>query len=488
MDGSDILRAKLRDLPDKPGCYLMRDGRGRIVYVGKATSLRKRVGSYFRRATQRRADPKLRGLINSIRDLEWIVTRTEAEAILTEGRLIKEYRPRYNVSFRDDKRFLLLRVDPGVQFPRFTACRFKRDDGARYFGPYTSSAAARAALDFVEKRFGLRKCTPRIPDDETYKHCINDIIRYCSAPCVGKVTEADYRKRFEEACAFLRGERTGLLREMRDAMDALSANLEFERAAVLRDTWMLLTAAVKQRTRMAATPEMKREEARAAVGALQDGLALEVEPRVIEAFDISTISGTFSVAGLVCFADGQPNRRRYRRYRIRTVEGMDDPRMMGEAVRRRYARCREEGRRPDLVLIDGGITQLRAARRELDALGLNTLAVVGLAKRFEEVYRIDRVDPVRFPRESPALHLLQRVRDEAHRFALDYHRRLRSKRIRESVLEDVPGIGQKRKQILLSRFGSITRVARATEAEIAATPGIGATMARAILAALKGKT
>jgi excinuclease ABC subunit C len=479
-----IPRARLDALPDKPGCYLMRDGQGRIIYVGKAASLRKRVRSYFRESTRRRADPKLRGLLNSVHDLEWVVTGTEAEALLTEGRLIKQYKPRYNVELRDDKRFLLLKADPRAPFPRFTTCRFKRDDGARYFGPYVSSVAARAALDFIEKRFGLRKCTPIRPDAETYRHCINDIVRYCAAPCIGRENAAGYRARFDEACAFLRGERPAILRAMREAMDALAADMEFERAAALRDTWMLLCAAVKQRTRLAATPEMKRAEAQQALDVLRDALHLPALPRTIEAFDISTISGTYAVAGLVCFVKGLPDRRRYRRFRIRTVEGMDDPRMMGEAIRRRFGGSRAADARPDLVLVDGGITQLRAARAELDALGLAALPAVGLAKRFEELHVAAGPSPVRLPRDAAALRLLQRVRDEAHRFALDYHRRLRSRRIRESALEGVPGIGQKRAELLLRHFGSIARLARAGEADLVAVPGIGPAMARTIREAL----
>ena len=229
------LKKKLQTLPDRPGCYLMRDRRGTIIYVGKAVSLRKRVRSYFRDASLRSASPKLRSLVHSVADLEFVPTRNEAEAILTEGRLIKDYRPRYNVSFRDDKRFLLIRADLAEPFPRLRLCRFERPDGARYFGPYASSAAARMALDFAEKKFGLRKCSPRVPDATTCRHCINDIVRYCSAPCVGRIGEAEYRGRVEEAAAFLRGEKGELLRRMREEMERLSAALEFERAAALRD-------------------------------------------------------------------------------------------------------------------------------------------------------------------------------------------------------------------------------------------------------------
>ena len=246
MQLSDTLKAKLKALPDKPGCYLMRDQNGKIIYVGKARSLRKRVRSYFREASLRSATPKVRGMVKSVKDIDTIVVHNEAAAVLTEGKLIKAYRPRYNVSFKDDKRFLLLRANPSDPFPRFKLVRIRREDGAVYFGPYASAAAARATLDFVEKQFGLRKCAPRRPDAETYKHCINDVVRFCSAPCIDRITEADYHLQFEEACAFLRGQRPDLLKELRARMDEASQALDFERAAGLRDTLFLLQRAVRQ--------------------------------------------------------------------------------------------------------------------------------------------------------------------------------------------------------------------------------------------------
>jgi excinuclease ABC subunit C len=486
MNLPEKVRKKLQDIPDKPGCYLMRDRQGRIIYVGKAASLRKRVQSYFREATLRHADPKLRGLIKSVYDLEFIVLHNEAEALLTEGRLIKEYKPRYNVDFRDDKRFLLLRAESNQPFPSFKLCRIRRQDQAFYFGPYASSAAARATLDFIEKKFGLRKCTPQIPNQETYRHCINDIVRYCSAPCMGKVTESEYRARFEEVCAFLSGERPQYLKEVRERMEEAAASRDFERAAALRDTYFLLMATVKQRARVASTPEMKKEEGLAGVAELQRLLNLERPPRLIEGYDIANISGTFSVASMVSAVDGIPQKNRYRRFRIKTVEGIDDPAMMAEVVRRRYSRLAAEGGGwPDLLLVDGGITQLRAARAELGKLGLGHIPVAGLAKRFEEIYWQEEGAPLSLPGNSEALKVLQRLRDEAHRFAQAYHLQLRNKRIKESVLDEIPGIGPNKKRELLRHFGSVRRMARATEEEIAAVPGIGYELAREITHALR---
>ena len=475
------VKQKLRELPDRPGCYLMRDRRGRIIYVGKAASLRKRVQSYFRDATLKSGSAKLRGMVRSVADIETMVVRNEAEAILTEGRLIKEYKPRYNVRFRDDKRFLLLVGDPAQPYPVFKLCRIQRDDQRVYFGPYASSAATRATLDFIEKRFGLRKCGPRIPDRATYKHCLNDIIRFCSAPCVGRIDPGGYHERFDEACAFLGGKRPGILKELREAMLTASGESDFERAAALRDTLFSLQATVRQKARMAPTPEMRAEDARAGIVELKTALGLAVVPTVIECFDISNISGTYAVASMVCFVDGLPRRNRYRRFRIKTVQGSDDPRMMAEAVRRRFdPDGRDAAALPDLVVVDGGGTQLRAARDELVAAGLPELPAAGLAKRYEEVYRQDADRPLRLPRTSPALKVLQRIRDEAHRFAITYHRQLRRKRMRDSVLDDIPRIGPKRKRLLLEHFGSVNRLLRADKDRIAQVPGIGYEMARLI--------
>jgi excinuclease ABC subunit C len=298
---------------------------------------------------------------------------------------------------------------------------------------------------------------------------------------VGRVTPEAYHGRVAEAGAFLRGERPEPLKELQQLMEDASAKLDFERAVALRDTLLLLRAAVKQKARMASTPEMRAEDGQAGVAELAAALGLERPARMIEAFDISNISGTFAVASLVCAVDGLPRRARYRRFRIRTVQGSDDPAMMAEVIRRRYTRLQGEGQElPDLVLVDGGLTQVRAARGELQALGLERVPVAGLAKRFEELYWREGELPVRLPRDSRALRVLQQLRDEAHRFALTYHRYLRSRRLRESVLDAVPGIGEKRKQLLLAHFRSARRLAAATEAEIAAVPGVGPALAREI--------
>ena len=261
MQWPENIQKKLKELPDKPGIYLMRGRGGAIIYVGKAASLRKRVQSYFRESTLRKAEPKVRGLIRSITDFEVRVLKSEAEALLTEGQLIKEYKPRYNTMFKDDKRFPLLRVYLNKPFPKFELCRIRKNDAGTYFGPYTSGQAARAALEFVEKRFGIRQCRPTRPDTETYKHCNNDIIRECAAPCVGQVTPEQYHERVETACAFLRGERPEFIREIRAQMKASSSEQRFEDAAALRDMMLLLHRAVKERALIRKTKSMLVTEA-----------------------------------------------------------------------------------------------------------------------------------------------------------------------------------------------------------------------------------
>jgi len=486
MQWPENIQKKLKELPDAPGVYLMRGREGAIIYVGKAASLRKRVQSYFRESTLRKAEPKVRGLIRSIQDFDVLVLKSEAEALLTEGKLIKEYKPRYNTLLKDDKRFPLLRTDLRKPFPKFELCRIDKKDGALYFGPYTSGLAARAALEFVEKRFGIRQCRPTTPDADTYKHCNNDIIRHCAAPCVDKVTPEQYRERVETACAFLRGERPEFIKEIRVKMKAAAAEHQFEEAAALRDMMLLLHRAVKERSLVRKTDKMKTSEALAGIKELGKELGLKKAPRVIECFDISNISGTYAVASMVAAVDGVPVPQRYRRFRIKTVEGSDDPRMMAEAVLRRYSRLqKEQGAMPDLLIVDGGITQLRASRAVLEQLGVE-LPSVGLAKQFEELVRDDQ-PTLRLPKESLARAVVTGLRDEAHRFAISYHRELRRKRIQESALDEIPTIGKKTKERLLKHFGSFTRLRRASLKELQATPGIGLKTAQLILGTIHNR-
>lgn len=486
---SERLRAKLAALPNRPGVYLMRDRAGKVIYVGKATSLRSRVRSYFRQSGFRVGTLKHRALVRTIYDLDTIPLRSEAEALLIEGQLIKEYRPRFNVEFKDDKRFLLLRIAPADPYPRFTTCRIKKDDGAIYFGPFAESAPARAAMEYVERTFGIRRCRPRVPGPDDHRHCLDEIIRHCSAPCVQRVSREEYAARVQEAIAFLRGQRPERLTDLRAAMAEASERQEFERAAALRDTLRMVDDARRRTLRELKSPLIVRTEAEQGLADLERALKLPALPQVIECYDISNIQGTLAVGSLVCAVDGFPRRNRYRRFRIQTVAHSDDPAMMREVLLRRFARAGEPGwAPPSLVLVDGGITQLRAARAALAEAGQADLPTAGLAKRFEEVIAgpPGHEQSILMPMDSPGLTILRRIRDEAHRFALTYHRNLRARRIRESLLDEIPGLGAQRKRALLKHFGSLLRLRRATVDGIAAVPGVGETMARTIHATLHG--
>ena len=483
MQLSPILKAKLRALPDKPGCYLMRDDTGKIIYVGKAASLRKRVKSYFRTAALRSAPPKLRSLVHSIADFDVVIARKEADALLTENKLIKDYQPRFNILMRDDKRFPLLRVNLSEPWPRFNLCRIKRNDGALYFGPYLSSAAARTAMEFAEKKFGLRKCADLVPDKDTHRHCINDIIRFCSAPCLGRISPAAYRHRVEDAFKFLRGEKPALLNELREEMEQAAAKLDFEKAAVIRDTLHLLFSALKQRAHVTRTDGVSSENAQSGVNALRQALGLGKAPVLIHAVDISNISGKHAVGSMVAAVAGICRPALYHRFRITTVDSSDDAAMMAEVIRRHFKRLKDEHKKlPGLLLVDGGIVQLRTALSVLHKLDITDVAAAGLAKKLEQIYLEDtgKIRRIMLPKDSPALQILQRLRDEAHRFAVAYHRHLRARLIRESALDEINGMGTARKQKLLRHFGSLKAIARSTEKDIASLPGIGPVLARKI--------
>jgi excinuclease ABC subunit C len=507
------LRARLHEVPHKPGVYLMRDRLHRVIYVGKARDLRKRLAQYFTPARSRLADLKTRALLDSVWDFTLHVVRSDAEAVLLEGRLIKEYRPKYNISFRDDKNFLQLKVNIDDPFPKFTLVRLKKNDGARYYGPYAHSGALRATLEILKRKYGLRSCRPRVPTEKDYRHCHDDIIKNCSAPCVGKISEADYRARVLEACAFLEGRSKEVPEELEHEMQAAAAKHDFEKAAALRDliTALRRTAARSRRfLRGGALPRAKDPEAD--LRALGEELGLPRPPVLMECFDISNITNTHVVASMVRFENGVPARSSYRRYRIKTVQGQDDFASMAEVVRRRYARLlaaaraahpeeaefsQEEAgealsrlpmpvadRIPDLIIVDGGRGQLSSAVGELRRLGLRGQPIIGLAKEREEIYFPNDPQPLRLPHESGALQLLQRIRDEAHRVANGYHQLLMKRRVSESRLDDIDGINKSRKQALLRAFGSVERVQCADADEIAAVPGIGSRLAGQIKAGL----
>src|ERR1041385_7129955 len=465
MSLPDHIRKKLATLPHKPGVYPMRDRFGTVIYVGKARDLRKRVGHYFQPSRRMSWDLKFCALIEAICDFDFHVVRSEPESLLLESKLIKEFHPRYNVSFRDDKRFLMLKVNLNDPIPRFTLTRLRQDDGARYFGPFPNSGALRSTLALVRRQFHLRGCRPLTPTERDYRHCLYAHLKYCTAPCINNVTREQYLEQVNAACDFLAGQCEEMQENLEGEMRKAAANQEYEKAAELRD----MLADLKRTTRktekferlpyslpLAIDPERDLAE-------LSEVLGLPAPPRRIEGFDISNISGTFKVASMVRFTNGRPDRANYRRFKIKTVEGQDDFASMAEVVRRRYSRLLKESKPlPDLVLIDGGKGQLNAACAELAKLGLEKIPIIGLAKEFEEIYQPGESEPLRLGLDHPAVKLLQRVRDESHRVANSYNAQLRLRRISESVLDEFPGIGQQRKQALLKKFGSVQRLRTAT--------------------------
>ncbi len=468
------LKAKVRDLPNKPGVYLMRDQLGRVIYVGKARSLRKRVGQYFHPSRTMRWDPKIRALIESIANFETFVVNSEPEALLLEGKLIKEYKPRYNSMFKDDKRFLIVKVNMSELYPRFKFARLKKDDSARYFGPFAHAGAVRRALQFMRKTYGVLVSGTAAPKEKELKYSM-----YLVPVPLKDMPREEYLRRVELACEFLEGRNKEALDQLEQQMRTAAKEMQFEKAAELRDVLNSLREIARaSRERKFARDFSQKIEPQAEMQELQRVLKLGAHPSHIEGFDISNISGTLSVASTVCFRDGKPHKDHYRRYQIKTVEGSDDFASMAEVVSRRYARVRAEGGQlPDLVMVDGGKGQLMAALKALWQLDIRDLPVIGLAKQMEEIYAPGQPLPIQLPRNSPALHLIQRLRDEAHRFANAYHQKLRKRRIKESVLDEVPGLGEKRKLALLQHFGSIQRLRQASVEEIGSVSGIGPKMA-----------
>lgn len=496
---SDLLE-KVRDVPHKPGVYLMRDRFNRVIYVGKARDLRKRVGSYFLPSKMAVADLKTQAMLDAVWDFETHVVRSEAESVLLEGKLIKEYRPRYNISFRDDKRFLLVKIDVAEAWPRFRLARFKKDDGARYFGPYAHAGALRQTLNFMRKKFGVLTFGRGAPNERELKSSTYQVPFRLS-----EISAEQYRERVQLAMDFLDGQSRELITALEEEMRKAAEKQDFEKAAELRNMIVDLRNTTRSTRRFTRHSLPSTIDPMADVQALADALQLPKPPHVMECFDISNISTTHVVASMVCFREGAPDKNNYRRYRIRTVEGrQDDFASMAEVVRRRYSRVLLEARErapeiaefsqesptealereqfvavrlPDLIIVDGGKGQLSSACRELQRLGLHELPIIGLAKEHEEIYRPSRALPMRLPEDSGALRLLQRIRDEAHRFANTYHQLLMKKRIGESILDDCPGVSQNRKNLLLRKFGSVKRLRQASVEEIASTEGIGPKLA-----------
>lgn len=603
------IEEQLKLLPDSPGVYLMKDEFDDIIYVGKAKSLRNRVRSYFRKGNH---TYKTKVLVSHIRDFDYIVTDTEVEAYILEANLINKYQPVFNIRLKDDKTYPYIKVTLNEDFPRILKTRIVKNDGAKYYGPFTNVENLHRIIDVLKDVYKLRTCRKDLKAGKPEKRpCLNYHIGKCLGPCIGAISPEEYRARVQEACQYLSGHQGDLLKKLEEEMYQAAEERNFERAAHLRDSIKALKSLTEQQKvmydkninqdviavvigedgqscvqlliirngsligqeyyimegteeegekdilesflpqyyeraleipdeillsteiermdllqdllrrkkgrkvtvsipvigekrklvemaynngveslkREAVREKYKRSRTTDAVVKLGEILELEKPPVYIEGFDISNIQGIDPVASMVVFKDGQPAKDNYRRYKIKTVEGPNDYAMMKEVVERRYRRVLEEERPfPDLILIDGGKGQLRAAYEVLEELEISHIPIIGLAERNEEVFLPGRSEPVIIPKNSPALHLLQRVRDEAHRFALNYHRKLRSRRLTHTMLDEIPGVGPVRRQALLQHFGSLAEIRKASISQLKEVEGISARIARNIYDYLRENT
>ena len=473
-------------VPPHPGVYVYRDRFGTVIYVGKAKNLRKRMSSYFQPGRVKQADVKLRQLIHSIHTWEFFQVKSEDEALILESRFIKSYAPYYNILMRDDKRYLLLKIKLDDPFPTLTLARVKKDDNATYFGPFPHGTALKSTLEFLLAHFGLRACKSNHPDEETRKRCLKRIVKDCSSPCTGAISQADYRQKVDAMLEVLNGKLDSVTAAVKSKMSEAAAKLDYERAGRWRDVLNNLETVFGKQNRSFEHAYIPSRSGPDAMKALQEALHLPNELKVMKCFDISNLLGQLAVASMTVFVDGKPARDQYRKFRIKTVEGANDFAMMSEAVGRHFKRLLEEKLPlPDLLVVDGGIGQLNAALRTLTALNCPPIPVIGLAERDEEIYVPLRSEPLKLDRHHAGLRVLQAVRDEAHRFAITYHRELRQKRLTESLLDDLPGIGEKRKLALLKAFGSVRELRKADVKSITArVPGIGEALAEEIVSAL----
>ena len=478
-------KAKARRAPHTPGVYLMKDAAGLVVYVGKAKDLKKRLASYF--VPRQRMTPKVAAMMDTVADMEWHEVRSETEALLLEGKLIKRWRPRWNILFRDDKQFPQVRVDLADALPKFRIVRARTTDACRYFGPFPHQQAVRRTLNEMRKKFGilLADSTPTAQPDGTWK--LYDDARSEIQKHANVVTAEEYADRVTEACAFLEGKVESWGEQVEADMRKAAADRDYEKAASLRDLLDALKRTTEKSRRFLRENPLPRRDEAGALSSLAAALGLERPPATAECFDISHISGTLAVASMVRFVDGQADKSGYRRFKIKSFEGNDDFRSMQEVVGRRYTRLHEEHRAfPELVIIDGGLGQVGAALAAFKEHDLAPPPLIGLAKREETIVFPDGRE-LKLPRHDVGLALLMRIRDEAHRFANDFNAELRSRKLRESLLDEMPGLGPKRKDALLAHFGSIQKLRKATATEIAKVAGLSDKLAGEVKAYLEAR-
>lgn len=430
------LRAHIANFPKTPGVYLMKDGKGRMLYVGKAKDLRSRVSSYFQDAADlmRTRGPDIARMAALVIDIDFLECETEVDALLQENRLIKDIQPQFNAALKDDKSFPYLEITTGDDFPGVFVTRTPRIKGSKLYGPFTSAGGLRDAVNALQKVFKFRTCELDIREDDEkrrfFRPCLLHSINQCTAPCADRISVEDYKRDIDRLKRFLASKRSVVLREMEKEMATAAAALDFEEAARVRDRIkaiqkLELSGDVDEDVQ----PEVFYVDPRKGLERLQKILELENTPRIIEGIDIANLQGNESVGSLVCFIDGVSFKSGYKRFRIKTVEGQDDYAMIREVVQRRYRHAAEgEELYPDVILIDGGLGQLHAALEAVKESFVKPPMVISLAKREEEIYTQAKAGAMRLPRNDAALRLLQSIRDEAHRFAQHYHHILRRKR------------------------------------------------------------
>jgi excinuclease ABC subunit C len=465
---------------------MMKDRLGQVIYVGKAKDLKKRVSTYFQASRKLMvAQPKIRAMIDLIYDFDILIVNSEAEALLLEGQLIKKYKPRYNTDFTDDKRFLLVRIDPRETLPRFRLTRNRTDSNSSYYGPFAHSNHLRKTLAELRRKFGILLSDAKPVDLGEGRFRLYDDARAEIYDHDNEITEEDYQHRLEAACNFLDGKAQEWIKELKEQMKAAAETQAYEKAASLRDMIQALEQTAS-RTRKFERNLLGTHNHLQVVKRLQKKLGFAAAPKHMECFDISHISGSFCVASMVAFKDGKPDRKNYRRFKIKSFVGNDDFRAMEEVVGRRYRRLfKEEKPFPDLVVIDGGAGQVTSALKAFLEQGLEPPELIGLAKRNETIIFSDGREPLNLDHHDPALRLLQHIRDEAHHFANSFNAELRSKRLRESVLDDFSGLGTKRKQQLLIHFGSIEKLRAASTEQLTQLEGIGKLTAERLIEFLK---
>ena len=424
-------REKVRKFPTTPGVYLMKDARGRVIYVGKAVNLRSRAGSYFTQAAA--VDRRTADMVREIHDIDFIQTDSEVDALLMEARLVKDIQPPFNQELKDDKTFPYLEITLREDFPRVEFTRKPQPRGTKLYGPFTSAKKLRGAIAALQKIFRFRTCALDIDEaDERwrwFRPCLLHSINQCTAPCNLRISKDDYRRDIERLKLFLDGKKQKLLKEMQEEMEQASQELKFEKAARMRDQLRLLeNLSLRGKLDEHVQPEVFFVDPRKGLAGLQKIFKLPELPRRIEGVDIAHLAGQETVASLVQFIDGLPFKHGYKRFKIRGVEGIDDFASIREVVSRRLSRLDREGESfPDILLIDGGIGQLNAALEAMQMIGVKPPFTISIAKQQEEIYVPGEPEPRRLSRHSYALRLLQYIRDEAHRFAQHYHHLLRKK-------------------------------------------------------------